>query len=358
MVKQIHVSISSHGFGHAAQTCLILNALRESRADLAFIIETAVPRTFLAARINGSFQYRAQVADPGLVMASSLRVLTRASVDAYVAWFANREEKINRLTTTLQHDNVALALTNIAFDVPIAAQRVGIPSVGFCSLNWADLFSHYCGEGTGADFIHAQLQSAYAALSCFIQLTPAMPMDWLSNRVSAPPISRIGTNRRESLLRVFGRSGREVKIVLAGFGGIDTPLPLDHWPAAPNLVWLIAARGPLERNDMRTLEDVPISFIDAVASCDLIMTKAGYGTFTEAAFAKKPVVYVTRGDWPEEPYLVDWLAKYVPVRQISNNVFEEGTFLNDVMQIIDCEVADAYPKSGHQQIVDTILRFL
>lgn len=358
MVKLIHVSISSHGYGHAAQTCLIVNALRQYREGLAFTIETAVPHAFLAARINGPFQYRQQVADPGLVMASSLRVLARESLDAYVAWFANREENINSLTARLHQKGIALALTNIAFDVPLAAQRVGIPSVGFCSLNWADVFGHYCGVSSEAHAIHAQLRSAYSELNCFLRLTPAMPMSWLSNSVSTPPVSRIGMDRRERLLNAFGMSGQDVKIILAGFGGIDTPLPLARWPAAPGLVWLIATRGPLERTDMRTLDDVPISFIDAVASCDLIITKAGYGTFTEAGFAKKPVVYVKRGDWPEEPYLVDWLTKYVPARQISSVAFDEGKFLDEVKAICDLPVADPYPESGHQQIVDNILRYL
>ena len=60
---------------------------------------------------------------------------------------------------------------------------------------------------------------------------------------------------------------------------------------------------------MPAMEKLGIEFGDMLASCDAVLTKPGYGTFVEAACAGVPVLYVARKDWPEEPYLVNWLKR-------------------------------------------------
>jgi len=47
-----------------------------------------------------------------------------------------------------------------------------------------------------------------------------------------------------------------------------------------------------------------------LASCDLLMTKVGYGSFVEATAQAKPVLYLDRPDWPETPYLANWLRQH------------------------------------------------
>jgi hypothetical protein len=53
-----------------------------------------------------------------------------------------------------------------------------------------------------------------------------------------------------------------------------------------------------------------LSFLDLLASCDVLITKVGYGSFVEAAAHAVPVLYLDRPDWPETPYLAAWLAEH------------------------------------------------
>ena len=52
------------------------------------------------------------------------------------------------------------------------------------------------------------------------------------------------------------------------------------------------------------------SMLDLIRSCDVLLTKPGYGAFTEAACNGTSVLYVARDDWPEEPWLSRWLVAH------------------------------------------------
>lgn len=67
-------------------------------------------------------------------------------------------------------------------------------------------------------------------------------------------------------------------------------------------------------------------FIDVLASCDVLLTKPGYGAFTEAVCNGVSVLYVARRDWPEEPYLVAWLQQFGQCQEIQPRQLEAGDF--------------------------------
>jgi UDP-N-acetylglucosamine:LPS N-acetylglucosamine transferase len=76
--------------------------------------------------------------------------------------------------------------------------------------------------------------------------------------------------------------------------------------------------------DMIAYESLQMNFADVLASSDAVITKPGYGTFTEAAYAGVPVLYVTRRDWPEEPYLVRWLKENGTCLEVDRAVLHKG----------------------------------
>ena len=68
---------------------------------------------------------------------------------------------------------------------------------------------------------------------------------------------------------------------------------------------------------MTALEPLGLPIIDLVRSVDAILTKPGYGTFSEAACNGTPVLYVRRDNWPEQDYLIDWLQHNARCQEIS-----------------------------------------
>ena len=167
--------------------------------------------------------------------------------------------------------------------------------------------------------------AAYRAAEKFIRITPAMVMADLANTTSVGPVASLG--RRHDL----GLNGD--KAVLIALGGIDHQLPVDHWPRLPGVRWLVARHWRCTHPDAIAYEDFGLSFTDLLCSADAIVTKPGYGTFTEAACNGTPVLYQRRADWPEQDCLIDWLHVHGRCREIAGADLAAGNLAGPLAEL-------------------------
>lgn len=306
---RILVAISHHGLGHLAQAAPIINALDAHRPGLQWLIWSGLPESALAARLDIAFARRGEAADVGLAMRDAMRVDSAASAAAYRAFHADWAARVAREARWLRDQQVDAVLADAAYLPLAAAAQAGIPAVAFCSLNWRDILAAYLADQPGMAPILEQIAAAYAAARAFLRLTPAMPMAWLAQRETLPPVAAQGRQRRDEL---NGRLHlpRRRKLVLVGFGGIAYP-GRASLPELADTSWLVPddwlAPG---RADLVGWSRGEMPFLDLLASCDALVTKTGYGSFVEAALHAIPVLYLDRPDWPESPYLCAWLRQH------------------------------------------------
>ena len=209
-----------------------------------------------------------------------------------------------------------LVLTNVSY-LPLAgAALAGIPSISLCSLNWADLFAHFFGDEAWANPIHAEMLAAYRSARHFLRITPGMPMAHLGNARDIAPIAHIGQQHN------LGLSHK--KTVLIAMGGISHHIPVDNWPRLTGVHWLVSEKWRCTHPDAINYESFGLSFTDLLCSVDAIITKPGYGTFTEAACNGIPVIYLRREDWPEQDDLVRWLHQHATANEISADLLITG----------------------------------
>lgn len=307
-MTRLLVAISHHGLGHLAQTAPVINALHTARPDLTFLIWSGVTPAALAARIHAPFQHRHEPADVGLAMHDAVRVDLAASRDAYLDFHRDWDGRVAREADWLREREVTGVLADVACLPLAAAARAGIPGIALCSLNWVDIAAAYLAEQEGMAAVLEQMAAAYRSARAFLRATPAMPMDWLDNREALPPISAHGIGRAVELRERLGLAAGE-RLVLLGFGGIgyQAAKPL---PALNGVRWLVPDGWRQERADLIPFAHTGLPFIDLLASCDVLVTKVGYGSFVEAAAAGIPVLYIDRPDWPETPFLAEWLVAH------------------------------------------------
>ncbi len=326
------VDISPHGYGHIAQCAPVVNALGERLAPLRLTVRSAAPRPVLASHFQGELEVLAPGPEPGLLMADGMTVLPRASFDAYRALHARWDERVAQEARTLQALGVDLVLSAVGCLPLAAARRAGVPSVGIGSFHWAAMFQHYCGHYEGAGEIAARMLAAYREASCFIALTPGMPMPELAP-ARVGPVARLGRNRSAEIRARLGLEAA-IRLALVALGGIPTPLPLKALPAVPGLHWLVPQQGASRRTDASASEALSMGFNDLIASVDLVLTKPGYGTFVEAACAGAAVVTLARPDWPETPYLVEWLRSHARCEVLPPEGFAPGELQTAVEELL------------------------
>ena len=323
-MPHLFVDISSHGFGHLAQVAPILNQLVCIRPELRLTIRSGLPLEKMRTRIAVPFEFINGRSDFGFVMLDAVRIDQGATANAYRVWHENWPDRVAAEAEFLRRLAPDLVLTDVAY-LPLAgAAKAGIPSLSMCSLNWADLFAHVFGHEPWARAIHDEILAAYRGAECFLRLTPAMSMPDLANTRSIAPVAALGRDCRGELAARLDAAPHE-RIVLIAFGGFDKNLNAAEWPLTPGVRWLVPENWGIAREDMAALEPLRMNFTDLLRSVDAVLTKPGYGTFTEAACNGTAVLYVRRDDWPEQDCLIDWLEKHARCAEVGEAELMTGT---------------------------------
>jgi hypothetical protein len=343
--KHLVVTISGHGYGHAAMTAPLVNRLRQKHPQLKITLRSGVDPRFLQGKFQPPFEYRHDTFDFGMVMHNAFEIDLEESFRRYQAFHRNWQAQIKAEMAQLDSLKADFILSNIAYLPLAAARRLGLPGVAYSCLNWADIFSHYFGDEPRAASIRQQILEAYNSAELFIRSEPAMPMNDLAH-VSVGPIATRGEERRAYL---FDRLNlpQTGKLVLASMGGIDTDMSIHSWPAMEDVHYLLLDQPAPGRKDVSALTTASdISFTDALRSADLLLTKPGYGSFTEAAFNRTPVLFVSREEWPEQPYLRRWLETQLPCSEISREQLIRGDFYTEITALLAATVSPVAPASG------------
>jgi len=348
----LFVALSGHGFGHLAQAAPVLNALRRRLPGLRLTVQSALSGDVLQARIADELTHIPEATDLGMIMASALEVKAAASLAAYRAFHADWEHRLARQTALLKEHAPDVLLADIPYLPLAAAAQAGIPAVALCSLNWADILKAYWPEDAEVERWREIMLAAYNSAAVFLRPVPTMPMPELGNTQAIGPIAALGRNRRTELNRRFGLP-EDVVLVLITLGGIDTPLPMARWPVHSGIYWIIPQDWNLQRADCLHREQVAdIPFIDLLRSSDILLTKPGYGAFAEAACNGKPVLYVERRDWPETPYLVEWLHAHGNALLLSREILLGGDLAAPVQTLLAQPRRPALPPQGIDMAAD------
>jgi hypothetical protein len=335
MERHLVADLSGHGYGHAGMTVPILNALRRLQPDLKLTIRSTVPRAWLAERVVGPFDYLTQ-ADFGMVMRDALHFAPSESAFAYWCQHSDWEERVSVAAARLASLKPSLLLSNIPYLSLAAARRAEVPSVAFSSLNWADIFNQCCGHLPEAPRIREQMVDAYSAAEVFLQVTPSMPMPSIRNGRKVGPVALVGQDRRDELRHRMGLDADNI-VALFALGGTPTELPIPRWPRLGKVRLVLGSSFDVSHPDVTMAASLNFPFLDLVRSCDVLISKPGYGLCMEAACSGIPMLLVSRKGWPGECELRQWLAKHGRFMMLSEQKMRSGDFLAEV------QVAHAMP---------------
>jgi len=356
-LRHLLVDITAHGYGHIAQTAPVLNLLAQRRPGIRITVRSHASTEYLKQRIHIPFEHHQVALDFGMAMFDAVRVDVPRSLAAYRDYHANWAQKVDVAAEEMRALQPDLLLANVPYRSLAAAKVAGIPSVAMCCLNWADIYRHYAQEDTEATALHAQMLDAYNSAEVFLRLSPAMPMSDLRNTRELSCVAQVGEPHRQSVRERCGASAQE-KLVLVAMGGIEYRLTMADWPGIAGVRWLVPESWGVQRDDVSSLESLNMNFRDVLASCDAILTKPGYGTFAEAACAGVPVMYVPRGDWPEAPWLVDWLQQNGVAIEVDVGRLQDG-MLGDTLEAIWAGSRPASPQNnGALEVVETLCKML
>lgn len=321
-MPRLLVAITGHGYGHAAQAAPVVQTLKSWAPEVEIFVRSHLPERRISDFFPGARFAGKPIGDFGMLMRSAFTVDQVSSLMLYADLHRDFAARLDEETADLAD----LAPDAVFADVPYltlaAAARLGIPSIGMSSLNWADIYRGFSQRRIEGRRIVDEMMACYASASLFLACTPAMPMPALQPRVIGPVCRTIIPNRAELGRRL--RLGLTHRLILVSLGGIDTELPLAHWPAIPGVQYIVAAPNVPVRPDMVPFAALGMDHLAVLASCDALITKPGYASLVEAVCHGVPVLYAPRSDWPEERALIDWLETQGVAERIDRTALALG----------------------------------
>ncbi|KAB2935566.1 MAG: hypothetical protein F9K25_03445 [Candidatus Contendobacter sp.] len=358
MTPHLYVALSGHGFGHLAQVAPVLNEWRRRWPEARLTLQSVLPEAVVRERIAGPLALVVGAADFGMVMVDALDANIAESLATYRDFHAEWDVRLAWQERVLREAAPSLVLADIPYLSLAAAARLDIPTLALCSLNWADILAGYCPDELDLQALRAPMLTAYHSAVAFLQPTPSMPMPDLRNARSIGPIAALGRDRRPEINRRLGLGGSET-LVLMGLGGVAMRPPLEAWPELPGVRWLAPPDWSVARPDMANwamLDDC--GMLDLIRSCDVLFTKPGYGAFTEAACNGTRVLYVERDDWPEEPWLSDWLLEYGNGVKIDRRQLASGELAKPLRELLAQPAKPPVAPTGVHDAADWLDRLL
>lgn len=358
MNPHLFVDISAHGFGHLAQTAPVLAELRRRRPDLHLTVRCALAKRMLLTRIDEPFTHLRASSDFGYRQHDAVSIDHAASRAAYEEAHGDWETRVAQEAEFLQRLRPDLVLANVAY-LPLAgAKRAGIPALAMSSLNWAELARHFYRDEPWAAPILAQMARVYGDAIATIALTPAMALtDWPGcHRVG--PVARLAAPEARGRIRQDLGVGEGQRLVLVAMGGFDLDLPTDRWPQRDDLLFLMPEAWDCAHPAARRYSQTEQDFTELLQAADAVLTKPGYGTFTEAACNGTPLLYLRREDWPEQEALIAWLETVGRCSEVSRPALAGGDWLADLEQLLAQPAKPPVPATGIGEAVDILLSHL
>jgi L-arabinokinase len=304
--------ITAHGYGHGVRSCDILRAFHRLYPQTPITVVTDLSPSFIRNRLpDVPLTIRSGVFDVGMVQLDSVRVDVPATLIEAINLLKMRPQRIEQEAQFLTSHPVGL----VACDIPAlpieAARRVGIPAVGIGNFTWNWIYEPFAEQDPRWSTIIAAFEEGYRQSDLLLRLPFAEPMSAFPRQLDLPVVASPGQSRRADLMAHTG-APPDRKWVLLSFSTLNwDEAALHAIEALQDYAFFTVLPLAWKRSNIFPIDREVISYTDAMASCDAVITKPGFGVVSECVVNRKPMVYVDRDDFREYPVLEAAVQRYI-----------------------------------------------
>lgn len=331
--------ISSHGFGHAARSCAIINALGHLRPQLEIEIWSAVPEWFFTDSLDHPTRVHAESTDLGLVQHNALEEDLPETLRQLAEWVPSPEHRVETLLGALRRQQITHLVADISPLGLDVAQAGGYPAALVENFTWDWIYRGYLdAEPAFAPFAD-RLETSFTTADLRLQVEPFCNPH--SGAYHCPPVSRLPRLGRSALRRSLGVP-QDAAMVLVTMGGIewDFSALAAHLGRQGSDYWLVIPGSCQEPHRLGQVVRLPhrsdFYHPDLIHAADAVLGKLGYSTIAEVWSAGLPFAYIPRGRFPESPPLEAWVQEHLPGLRIDPQHFVDGQWLDQLPALLAC----------------------
>lgn len=269
--------------------------------------------------------------DIGVVLRPGRPVVDPAETrDLLTDWVASWEAYISSEERFCREYAVDCIISDIAPQPFLVANALGIPGVAVSNFTWHLIFASLYGDTHET----RELARAYGCCDLALMLPFHEPMEVFPNRKEIGLVSREVSVDRETMRRSFGILPEETLVFLNC--GAEMPETLktvirEAW--VPGLRILVSSHLVFPEEDIISIPDSEMETQNYLAACDLIVSKCGYSTISEAVRVGVPLFLYRREGFVEDAYLIDAVTAEGFGREISWDALVAGEWLLDALEV-------------------------
>lgn len=327
MSTTIAYYITPHGFGHAVRSLEVIRNLLKMDPRLEIIIVSDLPQFLIEQNLHRPVTVRHKRVDIGLVQKDSVQFDLTATLQAMVDLYQRREVVIKEEIAFLTNNEVQAVVSDIPFLVFPAAYECGLPGIGMGNFTWDWIYANYQRSDKRWRVLVEWIRESYRRCDLFLQLPMHGDCSVCSPLLDVPLVARKAEKSRRQVRELLGCRPGERAYLISFYA-----LPLS-----------LAAQQRIERIDgctffykhplhyqlknAQSLDAFDLSYADAVAAMDGVITKPGYGIVADCTANGTPMIYSDRGDFPEYPILVEAIEQnlggvYLPSQDLYEGRWE------------------------------------
>ncbi|WP_299411486.1 glycosyl transferase [Acaryochloris sp. IP29b_bin.148] len=353
----LYVAITNHGFGHATRTAAVLAEIQRLVPDILLIVVTSAPRWLIESYISGDFIYRSRVLDVGVVQSDGLSMNIPATLTQLQDIRTYQQRLVATEVDYIKQVGAQLILADIPPLASVIAEAAGIPCWMASNFGW-DLIYQQWGE----DFaeIVDWVTDCFHKCDRLFRLPFHTPMPAFHNITD---VGLTGASPRFTpleLRRQFGIEADPGKTVLLSFGGLGlAKIPYRNLQRFPDWQFITFDRlAPDTFPNLVKVTDTNYRPVDLMPLCGRIISKPGYGTFSEACLLDIPVISIPRSDFAEAQYLLSGLQDHNPHYLLADQEFTESHWEFLFQPLTPPRTEQPLPKDGNLTIARAVMKYL
>ncbi|MEH7585850.1 glycosyltransferase family protein [Priestia megaterium] len=310
-MKPIAYYISDYGYGHATRSTAIIRELLKKNENVKIIICHSFALDFLqkSFRHEHRVAFREAATDVGYVLKENslepdAEVLNN-NVSSYVSEFSM---KLTQEMCFMKEKNVSFVISDISPLGIASAAALNIPSLGLSNFTWHTAYDGLIEERL-LSFLHEQYKQMtyHFSLACsnepFWGIEENQSFGFYTREINDSEVQRI---RKE-----IDPAGKN-HIIYFGLGmkvDIETLSQLPIWQS-PNCKFIVSSNVKVNHSNVYRIPKNAVETQHYVAAADLILTKAGWGTISEAVCAGVPLLITNRSSMKEDRHTIDYLVRH------------------------------------------------
>ncbi|MDB9534664.1 glycosyl transferase [Dolichospermum planctonicum CS-1226] len=304
----IYIAITNHGFGHATRTASIANTIQKLCPEALLILVTTAPRWLLESYIKGDFILRQRAFDLGVIQVDSLIMDKPATLEKLREIKKNHKSLIASEVNFISQNRVNLILADIPFLAAGFAEAANIPCWMISNFGWDLIYRDWGGEFAEiADWI----SNWYAKSHRLFRLPFHEPMSAFTNITD---VGLTGGSPRFSIDELrsnWGINTPPEKTILLTFGGYGLQqIPYTNTSKFPDWQFITFDFLAPDLPNLIKVTNRQYRPVDFMPICGRIISKPGYGTFSEATLLDVPVVTIPRDDFAEAPFMLAGITNF------------------------------------------------